>query len=296
MALVSVNATEAGWDSAAPLAPALAALPAGAAVTVMIHGYRFAPGAGSHDPHGHVLSLSPTPACWKAVSWPRHLHLDRAGAGLGIGLGWPARGTVPQAARRAFGIGRTLAAMLREVGAARPDLRFNLFAHSLGARVALAALADLPRGAVHRVILLSAAEYRGHALAAMAGPAGRGAQVLNVTGRANAPFDLGFRLAVPAPRLSDWPLAAGLPGVPGWTDLCIDDPDTLAGLARIGLPTRGRLPPVCHWSSYLRPGLFRLYRGVLAAGPADPLPRLAALAAPPARAPARGPLPRLSPL
>lgn len=297
MALVSINATRSGWESTAPLGPRVQTLPSGSSVTVMIHGYRFSPWEPEHDPHDHILSLSPRRDCWKAVSWPRHLHLDRAGAGLGIGFGWHARGRLGPVAQDAFGVGDTLAALIREIRAERPDLHVNIIAHSLGARVALAALAALPRGHVDKMILMSGAEYRSLALAALASPAGRTAQVLNVTSGENRVFDAIYRLAVPAPAPGDWPLSVGLSGPGGWIDLRVDCPRTLAVLRGFGIRTRAPVTRVCHWSTYLRPGLFRLYRGVCDPARPDLLPRLAA-ALPRAaeRSATRGPAPRLSPL
>ncbi len=266
MALLSVDAGKAGWTARGDLGAALAVLPRGATLTLMVHGFRFSPFEPAHDPHGHILSLAPRRDCWKAASWPRHLHLDRPGAGLGIGFGWHARGRLDRVAARAFVAGETLAGLIRAINAARPDLSVTLMAHSLGARVALAAVAELPARHVDRMILMSGAEYRDLARAALAGPGGRGVQVLNVTSGENAAFDALFRLCVPAPRLGDWPLSAGLPRLPGWTDLRIDCPRQRALLRRMGFPTRPPATRVCHWSTYLRPGLFRLYRA--ASGPA----------------------------
>jgi hypothetical protein len=297
MALVSVNATETGWDSSEPLAPALRALPHGAAVIVMIHGYRFSPWVAGEDPHRHILSFTPQKDCWKAVSWPRHLHLDRPGAGFGIGFGWHARGPVAAVARRAFGIGRTLAELIRDIKDLRPDLQVHILAHSLGARVALAALDALPPGALRRLIVMSGAEYRGRALAALAAPGARRAEVVNVTSGENALFDALFRLAVPAPALTDWPLSAGLPGLAGWTDLRVDCPRTLNALRALGYRTRPPATRICHWSTYLRPGVFRLYRDLCDPAGPDPLPRLAAALPRPASRPTTGgPAARLSPL
>jgi len=296
MALVSVNATETGWESVTPLAPALHNLPRGASVTVMIHGFRFSPWDEQNTPHSHILSLAPRRDCWKAVSWPRHLHLGDAGAGLGIGFGWHAKGSLTRVAARAFGVGRTLADMLSSIKQLRPDLHVNIMAHSLGARVALAALNDLPRGHVDRLILLSGAEYRSIAVAAMRSPAGRAAQVLNVTSGENTLFDAMFRLGVPAPSLADWPLSGGLSEAPGWTDLRVDCPATLAVLRDFGIRTRAPATRVCHWSTYLRPGLFKLYRGVFDPARPDLMPRLAAALPRPAAALPRGRAARLSPL
>ena len=279
MGLISVTASRTGWRDEGALAGALAALPKGSAVTIMLHGFRFAPGVQGHDPHHHILSHSPDPTCWKAISWPRHLHLHRPMAGLGIGFGWPARGRLGTVAARAFEIGGVLADLIGTIRQARPDLQVNLIAHSLGARVALAALARLAAGDVARIVLLSGAEYRSHARAAMASPAGRHAQVLNVASGQNMVFDLLFRLCVPAPRLTDWALSGGMKDLAGWTDLFIDQAATRAALGRMGLRTAPPQGAICHWSTYLRPGLFGLYRAVLAPGAPDILDRLnAALA------------------
>jgi pimeloyl-ACP methyl ester carboxylesterase len=297
MALVSVNATETGWASAAPLETALHPLPPGSSVTVMIHGFRFSPWSPAHDPHQHILSLTPRRDCWKAVSWPRHLHLGGTTTRLGIGLGWHARGGLALVADDAFAIGDTLAMMIREIKGQRADLHVNIIAHSLGARVALCALAMLPRAHVDRLILLSGAEYRSLALAALASPARRTAQVLNVTSGENLLFDAIYRVRVPAPTRTDWPLSAGLPGAPGWIDLRVDCPATLDVLRDFGIRTRRPVSRVCHWSTYLRPGLFRLYRGVCDPSQPDLLPRLAAaLQATASPAAPAGPARRLSPL
>jgi hypothetical protein len=297
MALVSINASETAWHSDAPLMTALMALPASAAVTIMIHGFRFAPGVPGHDPHDHILSLRPVSDCWKAVSWPRHLHLDRTPADLGIAFGWPARGSLAQVARRAFAAGRVLADLIGHIRATRPDLNVHLFAHSLGARAALSALGLVGAGDVSRIILLSGAEYQGHARGAMASPAGRSARVLNVTSGENAPFDWAFRICVPAPTYADPLVSAGDGGLSGWTDLRIDCPDARAALLGLGRripPPKGR---ICHWSSYLRPGLFGLYRAVLGPTGSDVLDQLAgALAAQRRQDPAQHDCLRASPL
>jgi len=263
MALVSVNATEDGWDGQKALFAALADLPQGRPVILMTHGFRYSPWLEEADPHRQILSFDPPKSCWKAVSWPRHLHLNRAGAGLGIGFGWHAKGELGAVAARAIAMGEALAEVVQRIRAARPDCPVHVMAHSLGARVALSAMPHLPGGALDRVILLSGAEYRAHARAAMASPAGRTAAVLNVTSGENALFDGLFRLRIPAPAFAEPALSAGLPDVPGWTDLRVDCAATRAALRSHGIRTRAPATRVCHWSTYLRPGLFALYRKVL---------------------------------
>lgn len=263
MDVIAVNWAEAGWSGLDALLPAIGQLPAGARVTVMTHGYRFDPDHPDRSPHHHILSMAPRPGCWKAISWPRHLHMGRAPAHLGIALGWPAVGRLDRVARRAFRVGADLAPLIRRIKAARPDLHINLFAHSLGARVALAALAVLPAHAVARVILLSGAEYRDHARTALDSRAGRTAQVINVRSSENLPFDIMFRTCVPAPHLAALPLSAGLPDVGAWIDLRIDSIRIRAGLAALGHRIPAPATRFCHWSAYLRPGLFPLYRRLL---------------------------------
>jgi pimeloyl-ACP methyl ester carboxylesterase len=267
MALLSVNAAggEQGHEpaEAGTLDAALDLLPEGRPVIVLIHGFRFSPYAPGTDPHGHIFSFEPTRECWKAISWPRHLHLDRPGAGLGIGFGWPANGALPRVSARAHDAGACLSRMLRKIRACRPDAPLQIMAHSLGARVALTALCAAPERAVQRMILLSGAEYRSAARKALTTPAAAGCEVLNVTSGENALFDLMFRLAVPAGSLSDKPLSAGLPELARWTDLRIDRAVERNALAALGHRIRPPATRICHWSGYMRPGIFGVYRRML---------------------------------
>lgn len=292
MAVISVNATETGWAASEPLEQALAGLGSGAFVTIMIHGYRYSPMDGANDPHRHILSPGRSGFRFKSVSWPKHLKLDRPDQGLGIGFGWHAREAPKDVANRAFDLGGTLAALVRAVKSRRPDLPIHLLGHSLGARVALAGLGAMDAGDVRRVLLLSAAEYRAQARRCMSSPAGRAAQVLNVTSGENALFDIAFRLAIAPPQKGDVVLSQGIAGLAGWTDLRIDCPRTQAILHGLGFriqPARGAL---CHWSTYLRPGLFRLYRAVCDPAQGDLLDRLDAALLRAAETDARN-LPRL---
>lgn len=275
MPLIQVNAATATAPSFEHVAPALAGLSHGQCVTIMTHGLRFSPFVPEKDPHTHILSLTPR-ACWKAVSWPRHLHLDRESAGLGIAFGWHAVGPLRQVATRAFAAGDALADLIAYIHQRRPDLCLNLIAHSLGARVVLRALSQAPAASVARVILMSGAEYRSVADAAMDSAAGHSVQVLNVYSHENAVFDGLFRAAVPAPKLTDWTLSGGLRRRVGWCDLRADCSRTRDLLHLYSVRTRAPVTRVCHWSTYLRPGLFRLYRRVLDPNEPELLPRLAA--------------------
>ena len=264
MALVPVNAREGRLEGADRLAAALSAAGPLTSVTVMIHGYRFCPfGDPAHSPHNHILSFAPVRDCWKAVSWPRHLRVGRGGM-IGVALGWSARNTLMTAYDRAGETGAALARIAAIVAETRPGLPVNVVAHSLGARVALSALPRLPKGALGRMILLSGAEYRGRAAEALDSPAGRTARVVNVTSRENLPFDAAFRALIRPASWSDLPLASGMGGGrSNWLDLRIDCPAHADRLARSGFRLRPPSTRFCHWSGYMRPGVFPLYRALL---------------------------------
>ncbi len=236
MALVPLTMTAYGLSAdEGALRSALARTPPGAPVVAMIHGYRYIPGHPRPDPHRQILSIRP----------------DLGGARTGAALA-------------------VLADRLADAG--HP---LDLIAHSLGARVALAALSAAQLGAIGRVILLSAADLAATGADAMRSPAGRRAEVINITGRENRLFDLMFERLIRAG--GDRALGRGLPDAPpNWLDLPLDCPDTRASLARLGHRVAAPALPVCHWSGYLRPGAFPLYRALLADRDRLTLPRLRA--------------------
>ncbi|WP_185020807.1 alpha/beta fold hydrolase [Histidinibacterium lentulum] len=225
----------------------------------MIHGFKFDPDSEAHDPHAHILSLRPRRDCWKAVSWPRHLGLSGK-AGLAIGFGWPARGSIWRAWAEAGRAGRRLSQLVERLREVAPDRPVHLIGHSLGARVALAALPGLPAGAVGRLILISAAVFRAETMRVLKTPAGRAAEIVNVTGRENLVFDLLLRAALPHRGPT---LGRGGPGGTRWLDLKLDRVETLAGLRDLGFRIRPAGVRICHWSGYLRPGVFSLYRALV---------------------------------
>lgn len=249
-----------------------AALPPAAPIIVMTHGYRFSPFAGETCPHRHILSLTPDPSR-RALSWPRALGFGTGGAGLGIAFGWEARGSLGAAYRRAEAAGRDLAALVARLHGAsgRP---IAVIGHSLGARVALCALERLDPGAAGRVILLTGAEFRDRAEAAANSPGGQAAEIINITSRENDAFDFGFELALSGGMRAA--LARGFGQGPNRLDLQVDCDRTLAVLARHGFAVRGQPARLCHWSPYLREGLFDLYRALLRQPESLPLAALRA--------------------
>lgn len=277
MTLLAVNMGR--HPDEAALAMALAALPEAAPVVIMLHGFRFSPDHPDRCPHRHILSLEPRRDCWKAVSWPRHLGL-KGGAGLAIAYGWPARGHIWEALAWAERAATDLAGLITTIRRLAPKRPLHLIGHSLGARVALLALRGLPGRAVDRLILISAALFRRETQAVLAAsPAAAGAEFVNVTGRENLLFDALLRLAAP---LGGRTVAAGL-SAPNWLDVALDRPATLAALARMGHRIAPPKVPVCHWSGYLRPGVFRFYRALLMQPHRTPLPALRGMLTPPPR-------------
>ncbi len=260
-----VNVTAAGLRlDLADLRARLAHTPPNAPVVVMVHGFRFAPGAQGNCPHLHIFSMTPPGGDRTAVSWPG--QLAQAGqAGLTIALGWPARGSLVAASLRARTAGRALADLAALVRQIDPARQLDVIAHSLGARVALCALHHAEPGAFRRMILLAGAETLRPATAAMATPAGQAVQVINVTTRENDLFDFLFEWLGMAGL--DTSIGQGLRRhVPNWLDLQIDQAATRAILADFGHALPAPLARICHWSPYTRAGTFALYRALLTGG------------------------------
>jgi hypothetical protein len=211
---------------------------------------RHVPDRPACDPHLGVLSPHAGPApSWKGRSLVRRLHMGAGQVmdGHGIAFGWTGAGSVWTALASARAAGGTLATLCMAIRTLRPDLRIGMIAHSLGARVVIEAMLRAPRPAFDRVLLLAPADTRPRALRALAGPGGRSTEVVATQTRENWLAALGFAAAVPlAPTLAFGPRHAR------WTDFVPDRRPDL-GVAPWAYRT-------CHWSCYLRPGLWPLYR------------------------------------
>lgn len=292
MPVVKVNA-----DGGLPdgLADTVRLLPAHAPVIVMIHGYRYSPTAPHCDPHRLILSLEPDCADRRVLSWPRALGFgaDAADEGLALAFGWEARGTLGRAYGRAGEAGRAVAALVSDL-AGRTGRPVALIGHSLGARVGLQALHHADPGSVGRIVLLAGAEFRDTAAAALDSPAGRRAEVLNITSRENDLFDFAMEMWLDRGRRQALGFGLDRPAE-NWLDVQIDNGATLVALDRLGFPTERPLLRLSHWTPYLRRGLFDFYRTAMAQPWALPLsmlrarlpgriePRWSRLLAPPAQ-------------
>ncbi len=230
-------------------------------VTIMVHGYKYLPGHPVHCPHASILSRNPSPDDRNAVSWPAKLGLGASrGAGLGICFGWSARGSIWAAHKRAKEAGHALAGLVLATRTCAPARPVNIIAHSLGARVALTAIRASAPEAITRAILLAAAEYGECARAALDLTR---CQVLNVTTRENDLYDFLLERCIAPPKRGDRMLGHGHLGHARLVTLQIDDPSTLSALRRAGFPLGAPERLICHWSPYLRQGVFPLYRAVL---------------------------------
>jgi len=245
-------------------------------VIIMIHGYKFAPGDPSHCPHDHILSLEQDHSCWKARSWPSELGITNSASDcVGIAFGWPARGSIWAAYDRAAEAGERLAQLVTMIRHIMPDRPIHLMAHSLGARVALTALPHLPAQSIKRILLLAGAEFTTQATKALRSPAGRTTQVVAITSRENTAYDLLFETLIAKGRARV--IGRDTPDLPNWTAVPIDRAETLSALATHGFGIAPRQSRICHWSSYLRPGIFTLYRSLIATKHPMPIATLRAI-------------------
>lgn len=252
------------------VAAALAAQPPDAPVVVLVHGRGYAPGIAGKDPHQLIFAPRPLRAGPRFLSWPRRLGFALPGTnkrimarGLCIGFGWDGRGNIWRATRNADHAAQMLARLVQMIRRTAPDRQVDMIGHSLGARVILGAVPLLADGAAGRILLLAGADFAARARVALSSPAGRNAEFFNITSRENDLYEFLFERSQYPLRCTP-AIGRGLaPGGRNWLDIQIDNDLTRARLAALGFA----LPPprlrICHWSVYLRPGIFRLYRTLL---------------------------------
>jgi len=271
MPIIRVNQQDEGIRLHKNPAPALAALGQAARVgdgpvIVMVHGFKFRPETPGDCPHDHIFAMEDQ-SCWKALSWPRALGFGTGAPdeGLALAFGWEAKGMIWSAYARAALAGRMLARAVRTIRAVAPHREVHAIAHSLGARVVLQALPHLSAGDIGRIIALNPAEFSATAEAALASAAGQSAELIAVTGRENAGYDLMLERLVAAERPGDRAIGRGrAPDLkPGRMVLRIDRPSVARHLASLGFPLAPRRRVMCHWSPYLRGGTMALYAALM---------------------------------
>ncbi|WP_233270337.1 alpha/beta hydrolase [Chachezhania sediminis] len=229
----------------------------------MIHGYKYLPGHPHHCPHLGILSPAPQVGTG-TPSWPRQLGFGAGlpGEGLAIAFGWDARGALWTAERQARRAGRALAQVIGRLHTAAPGRPVHLVAHSMGTELALEALHHLPPGAIGRILSLTGACYQSRVAGALATPAGRRAEFVNITSRENDAFDFLYERLIAPPAAGDRAIGQGL-DLPNLLTLQLDCSRTLAHLERLDCPVGGSARRICHWSSYTRPGVLRFYERLI---------------------------------
>lgn len=285
MAYFGVTASEAGLRAAAPgddletgLRRRLGQCPKASPIVVLIHGFKFHPDNPDADPHRSLFALRPDRDDWRTRSWPEGLGFrdDQGETGLCIGFAWPA--SAPMLASlvntgrtgfahvydRAAAYGARLAELVALVQRLAPGRPVDLMAHSLGARVALAALPHLDE-APGRAILLGAAEFDTRALEFLAASrAPLAPQIYNVTARANDLYDLAFETFAPRRGWGERAVGLGLRAqLPYWLDLQLDRSEVTTWINALGIPLTASNARHCHWSFYTRGGALAVYEAIL---------------------------------
>ncbi len=233
-------------------------------IIIMTHGYKYRPYLKKACPHQHILSLSPSNHDSYSPSWPRQLGFGAGfeDEGLAIAFGWDARGSLWAAHRRAIDAGRVLADVIGDLHRKNPGRPIHFIGHSMGIELALEALHHVPPGALHRIIAMTGAVYRSRTLEALGTPAGRQAELINVTSRENDLFDFLHECVIQPPKRGDCSIGAGIEAENAVT-LQIDCPETVKHLSGRIFPVAPAHSRVCHWSSYTRPGVLRVYNALL---------------------------------
>lgn len=250
MPLLRINAAARGLclhGSTQPLHGALAQQPVTPRPTVvMVHGYKYSPVVLGHCPHERLFHDQ---------GWPQALGLA-GGRGTTVAFGWHARGGLRRAHARALEQARALAELVCALRGRGP---VHLITHSLGATLVLAALPYLRAGDVGRIVVLNGAAHLGLAHHALATPCGQQSRLFHITARENRLFDLGFEAVV----TGSGAMGRGL-NAPHAVEIQISCARTRAGLAHLGFNLAPPQRPVCHWSSYRRPGVMKLNAALLA--------------------------------
>ena len=252
-------------------------LPPSAPIVVLVHGYKYSRARSGSDPFRYVYAPVTIDPRMRFRSWPQGLGFTRQGItdGLCLCFAWPAhksdpltcqkgaRGPFARVYNRAEVAGAALARVVDTLHAFSPHRSVDILAHSLGARVALQAMRYARRRSFGQVILMGGAEYVAAAESCISGPAGRNAQVYNITAAENDVFDAMFRWFGPAEFRHQPALGSGLAHrARNCVDIPLDHARTPTVMARRGV-TLGATPGwLNHWGFYTRHGTMSLYRDI----------------------------------
>ncbi|MEY8841579.1 hypothetical protein AB9K41_21335, partial [Cribrihabitans sp. XS_ASV171] len=88
------------------------------------------------------------------------------------------------------------------------------------------------------------------------------AEFINITSRENDLFDFLFERLIAPPRPGDRAIGLGL-DAPNAVTLQLDCTGTLDHISRLAHPIAGAQHRICHWSSYMRPGVLHFYNALL---------------------------------
>ncbi|WP_424975147.1 alpha/beta hydrolase [Dinoroseobacter sp. S124A] len=238
-----------------------------APIVLLLHGYRYSPLRGPSNPHDSLYATMP---CAQSLprrkgSWPMALGFRDAETdpGLCLPVGWDARGRFAEAFGAAEQVGARLAALITRLNRQFPARPIHVMAHSLGARVVLAAMARLPGAMIQRVILLAPADLADHAETVLGCPGAQGVEVLQISPTENWLFDRLLEQALRRHPQAGPALGRRPPEAERWVSLTLDSDAELANLAALGHAVAPRHHRVCHWSAYLRDGAMDLYSALL---------------------------------
>lgn len=244
-------------------------------VIIMTHGFKYAPGGDLTCPHAKIFSTKAGPVLTKSTHWPRPLGFGAGDTneGLAVAFGWNASGPVWTARKSALAAGRKMADIIAQIHTVAPRRPVHLMAHSMGSEVILEALHHLPAASVSRILLLTGASYHSNAVAALETPAGRRAEVFNMTSRENDAFDFLYERAIAPPIRGDRTIGLGIQTANA-VNIQLDCARTLNQLNTLGVSIDPPSRRVCHWSSYARPGVLEFYGKLLRQADAFPLEAL----------------------
>lgn len=233
-------------------------------IVIMVHGMKYAPHCPKLCPHQFIFAFTPKRHRKGIRSWPRHLGFTENCDGLVIGFGWPAGDKLYQAFNEAPHSGEALACFIEDLKRHAPERQIQVICHSMGARVFLSALPYLKARSVQRAVIMSGAELRNNARDAQATEAGRKVEIFNITSRENDIFDFLLEVAISPFSGKTAAIGRGLgKDFDNWIDIQMDQKETLNALAGIGFRIAPPTRRICHWSPYIRPGMFPFYRRLL---------------------------------